>query len=182
MRDDFPARIKEVLAKRVGQRCSNPDCRRATSGPHEDLSRAVNVGVASHIAAAAAGDLSTIALFRPCSARKSRMEFGYARSVQSSSALTLHGTRLRFFTTGSARPNSKQIWNLPAAERRITYLSLLSHSTHSSPRWPASHITMQGRGFCRQDGNQGCDIGLTAAIQMSRQATALNSGSRDTGR
>jgi hypothetical protein len=25
-RDDFPARVKEVLAARVGHRCSNPDC------------------------------------------------------------------------------------------------------------------------------------------------------------
>ncbi|RZT38399.1 hypothetical protein EV147_2866 [Cupriavidus agavae] len=53
MRDEFSPRTKETLAKRVGQRCSNPDCRRATSGPHEESCRAVNIGVASHITAAA---------------------------------------------------------------------------------------------------------------------------------
>lgn len=55
IRDDFSSRTKETLAKRVGHRCSNPDCRRATSGPHEDFGRAVNIGVAGHITAAAAG-------------------------------------------------------------------------------------------------------------------------------
>jgi len=55
MRDDFPAQTKEVLAKRVGYRCSNPTCRQLTSGPHDDPGRAVNVGVAAHITAAAPG-------------------------------------------------------------------------------------------------------------------------------
>lgn len=54
MRDDFSTRTKETLAKRVGHHCSNPDCRRVTSGPHEDFGRAVNIGVASHITAASA--------------------------------------------------------------------------------------------------------------------------------
>jgi hypothetical protein len=53
-RDEFSTRTKETLARRVGHRCSNPACRRVTSGPHEDIARAVNVGVASHITAAAA--------------------------------------------------------------------------------------------------------------------------------
>jgi hypothetical protein len=55
MRDDFPVRTKEVLAKRVGYRCSNPTCRQLTSGPHDDPARAVNVGVAAHITAASPG-------------------------------------------------------------------------------------------------------------------------------
>lgn len=57
MRDDFSIHTKETLAKRVGHRCSNPDCRRVTSGPHEDFGRAVNIGVASHITAASANRL-----------------------------------------------------------------------------------------------------------------------------
>ncbi|MDO8142925.1 MAG: hypothetical protein Q6358_15615 [Candidatus Brocadiales bacterium] len=52
MRDDFPVTIKDVLAKRVGFRCSNSDCRQPTSGPQTDPSKAVNVGVAAHITAA----------------------------------------------------------------------------------------------------------------------------------
>jgi hypothetical protein len=54
-RDDFLPKIKETLAKRAGQRCSNPQCGRITSGPHSDSDKAINLGVASHIAAAAIG-------------------------------------------------------------------------------------------------------------------------------
>jgi hypothetical protein len=55
MRDDFPRATIEVLAKRVGQRCSNPTCRKATSGPHSEPSKSVLVGVAAHITAASPG-------------------------------------------------------------------------------------------------------------------------------
>lgn len=52
MRDDFLTAVKEVLAKRVGYKCANPDCRQPTSGPQEDSAKAVNIGVAAHITAA----------------------------------------------------------------------------------------------------------------------------------
>jgi hypothetical protein len=54
-RDDFPLSVKEQLAKRVGNVCSLPECRRPTSGPHADPSKSVNIGVAAHITAAAPG-------------------------------------------------------------------------------------------------------------------------------
>jgi len=52
MRDDFPLPVKETLAKRVAGRCSSPTCRKPTSGPQEDTSKAINIGVAAHITAA----------------------------------------------------------------------------------------------------------------------------------
>jgi hypothetical protein len=55
MRDEFDSRIKDTLARRVGYRCSNPDCQKATSGPHSDPLKVLNVGVAAHITAAALG-------------------------------------------------------------------------------------------------------------------------------
>jgi hypothetical protein len=55
LRDNFSPKTKDLLAKRVGYRCSNPSCRKLTSGPHEDVMKAVNVGVAAHITAAASG-------------------------------------------------------------------------------------------------------------------------------
>ncbi len=55
VRDDFPKAILETLAKRVGYRCSNPSCRKLTSGPHTDEAKVVNVGVAGHITAASPG-------------------------------------------------------------------------------------------------------------------------------
>ncbi|MEQ1591843.1 MAG: hypothetical protein ABL892_05580 [Thiobacillaceae bacterium] len=54
-RDDFSAPVKNTLAKRVAHTCSNPACRATTSGPHSDPIRSINVGVACHISAAAAG-------------------------------------------------------------------------------------------------------------------------------
>jgi hypothetical protein len=54
-RDDFKLDIKETLARRVGMRCSNPNCRQPTSGPQQDPTKSVNVGVAAHITAAAKG-------------------------------------------------------------------------------------------------------------------------------
>jgi hypothetical protein len=54
-RDDFPERVKRVLAERVGYRCSMPECRAATSGPHTEPDKRVSVGVAAHITAAAEG-------------------------------------------------------------------------------------------------------------------------------
>jgi hypothetical protein len=55
VRDDFPKAILETLAKRVAYRCSNPTCRKPTSGPHTSEAKAINVGVAAHIAAASPG-------------------------------------------------------------------------------------------------------------------------------
>ena len=55
MRDDFPTTVKEILARRVGMHCSNPECQKPTSGPREDPSQAVNIGVAAHITAASPG-------------------------------------------------------------------------------------------------------------------------------
>lgn len=54
-RDDFSPEVKDLLAKRVGMRCSNPNCRQPTSGPQEDPKKVLNIGVASHITAAARG-------------------------------------------------------------------------------------------------------------------------------
>jgi hypothetical protein len=54
MRDDFSLKTKELLAKRVANRCSNPGCRQLTSGPQEDPVKVINIGVAAHITAASA--------------------------------------------------------------------------------------------------------------------------------
>lgn len=53
MRDDFPKRTCTELAKRAGMTCSNPDCRRRTCGPQANPERAISIGVAAHITAAA---------------------------------------------------------------------------------------------------------------------------------
>ncbi len=52
---DFKQKTKETLAKRAGQICSNPDCRKSTSGPHTEDDKSINLGEASHISAARRG-------------------------------------------------------------------------------------------------------------------------------
>lgn len=55
-RDDFSPTTKRALAGRAGYACSNPDCRRLTTGAAlGDDAKFVNVGIAAHIKAAAPG-------------------------------------------------------------------------------------------------------------------------------
>ncbi len=51
-RDDFTKATIDTLANRAGNRCSNPNCRKPTSGPRTDPVKAINIGVAAHITAA----------------------------------------------------------------------------------------------------------------------------------
>jgi hypothetical protein len=55
MRDNFSAATKELLAKRVGLVCSNPECQQPTSGPQVNPQGVVNIGVAAHVTAASPG-------------------------------------------------------------------------------------------------------------------------------
>lgn len=54
-RDEFSPKTKEILAKRAGYFCSFETCGAVTVGPSSSDKRVANVGVASHIAAAAKG-------------------------------------------------------------------------------------------------------------------------------
>lgn len=54
-RDDFTKAVKDALARRVGQLCSNPKCWQPTYGPRSEPKKWVCVGVAAHITAAAPG-------------------------------------------------------------------------------------------------------------------------------
>lgn len=55
VRDDFSEPSKRILSSRVGGRCSRPECRAPTSGPHANPAAAISVGVAAHITAASPG-------------------------------------------------------------------------------------------------------------------------------
>jgi hypothetical protein len=55
MRDDFSQDTKWVLAHRANLICSNPHCETTTGGPQDDPTKALNIGVAAHITAAAKG-------------------------------------------------------------------------------------------------------------------------------
>lgn len=55
MRDDFSQSTKSVLSRRVGFKCSNPDCQHLTDGPAIGAKTTVSIGEAAHICAAAPG-------------------------------------------------------------------------------------------------------------------------------
>ena len=55
-RDDFKAKTIDIMAKRVGYRCSNPNCRKLTCGANDDPENYSNIGVTVHICAAAPGE------------------------------------------------------------------------------------------------------------------------------
>lgn len=55
MRDDFTKATIDILAKRVGYLCSNPNCRQLTVGANEVKDKTTIIGIASHITAASCG-------------------------------------------------------------------------------------------------------------------------------
>lgn len=54
-RDEFSNTTKDILAKRVGFLCSNPNCRKPTVGSNELPSKTTLIGIAAHITAASKG-------------------------------------------------------------------------------------------------------------------------------
>lgn len=54
-RDDFSPNTIRTLLERVANRCSNPLCRAATSGPSTQSKKAIRIGQAAHISAASSG-------------------------------------------------------------------------------------------------------------------------------
>jgi len=50
MTDVFVEDVTRATAARVADRCSNPSCRRLTSGPHNDRRKSLTLGLAVHIA------------------------------------------------------------------------------------------------------------------------------------
>jgi DNA-binding HxlR family transcriptional regulator len=55
MTDDFSRSVVDIIFRRAGGMCSNPDCLALTSGPATDVSKAVSVGEAAHIFGARLG-------------------------------------------------------------------------------------------------------------------------------
>ena len=68
MRDNFQKSIIETLAKRAGQRCSNPYCKIPTVGPDSNPEKFINIGVAAHVTAASSGGKR----YNPCLTEEQR--------------------------------------------------------------------------------------------------------------
>ncbi|MCD4694802.1 MAG: hypothetical protein K8S16_01075 [Bacteroidales bacterium] len=54
-RDNFTKTTIDILAKRVGFRCSNPKCKKPTIGPNARDDKATLIGIAAHITGASPG-------------------------------------------------------------------------------------------------------------------------------
>ena len=54
-RDDFSKPTIEIMAKRVGYICSNPNCQQLTVGTNENENKSTSIGIAAHITAASTG-------------------------------------------------------------------------------------------------------------------------------
>jgi len=52
MRDNFTKKTLDILAKRVGGLCSNPNCKSSTTGPRSETTKIVNIGEGAHITGA----------------------------------------------------------------------------------------------------------------------------------
>jgi hypothetical protein len=52
---DFSIRTRNLLAKRSGNMCSNPDCRKITSASSKNTNKAIDIGEAAHISGAKKG-------------------------------------------------------------------------------------------------------------------------------
>lgn len=83
MRDDFNSSTKDVLAKRVGFHCSNPNCRTLTCGPRTEANKFVSIGVAAHISAASPKDQEAINILHLNKDHRLTMEYGFAKIVLS---------------------------------------------------------------------------------------------------
>lgn len=55
VRDEFTSKTREILFKRAGARCANPNCRKPTFAAHKDINKFISIGVAAHITAAEIG-------------------------------------------------------------------------------------------------------------------------------
>lgn len=81
-RDDFTKSIIDKAAKRVGYRCSCPDCRVATVGPSDEGELKTSIiGEASHICAAAPGGPRFDPNMTP-EESISRISYGYSEITQ----------------------------------------------------------------------------------------------------
>lgn len=54
-RDNFTQKTLDIIGKRVGFLCSNPNCRKPTVGANEHKGKPTIIGIAAHITAAASG-------------------------------------------------------------------------------------------------------------------------------
>src|SRR5215475_12149129 len=122
-RDDFLEAIKRTLAARVNNCCSNPDCGAQTSGPQVDAAKALNVGVAAHITAAAPGGPRYDATLSP------------HERADISNGIWLCQTCAKLIDNDAVRFNAPLLrdWKTKAEERALHLVGKTAVQSNSSP-------------------------------------------------
>jgi hypothetical protein len=147
MRDEFSKKTIDTLARRTGMRCSNPSCRQPTSGPAEDPTGTINVGVAAHITAAASGG--------------PRYDFSMTREqrVHIDNALWLCQKCAKLIDSDSSRFDLGTLfsWKASAEETAIVELEKGSHTITTQSINAA--VVIQGEGAIQIKGNNAVNIG-----------------------
>lgn len=105
MRDDFSKLTLDILAKRVGIRCSNAGCRKLTTGPRNESSQIINIGVGAHITAATPGGPRFGQIYQVRNKNHQTTVFGSVKIVPSLLTMTQIVTLQLFSKTGRNLPN-----------------------------------------------------------------------------
>lgn len=128
-RDNFSQLTKDLLARRVGFRCSNPSCRALTRGPHSEPSHVLNLGVAAHITAAPGGPSYT-----PSLSERQR--------ANSDNGIWLCQTRAKLIDNDSGRYTASVLmeWKVAAEEQTTRELSAIPDSEFFPQAASATHI------------------------------------------
>lgn len=152
MRDDFSEEVKRTLAARVNNLCSNTDCRAQTTGPQDDPTKAISVGVAAHITAASPGGPRYNRALSPDQRRHADNGIWLCQNcakLVDSDVLRFNETLLRAWKTiGEDRALNSIGKTAPEADRGIAprlelFLECIGVRGHvSSPRTPARYFVL----------------------------------------
>ena len=84
MRDDFSQATKDLLANRVGWKCSNPQCRRPTRAAGSKMETVINIGIESLRHILPQRLKVVLVMIKICLLHKEsllKMEYGYVKHV-----------------------------------------------------------------------------------------------------
>lgn len=166
MRDDFTKPVVETLAKRVGSRCSNPGCRKMTSGPHSEDDKSLNVGVAAHITAASSGGPRYDALLTP----KQRKAIGNGIWLCQSCSKLIDNDETRYTTA------TLQLWKANAEQEALKEIETLSEQGKLSDIDALKEYSAQFDRAALQDSLRGCGDYKLFAKSLGELIELLNTG------
>jgi len=106
VRDDFKPATNELIGKRAGWLCSNPECRRSTVGAAEGHDGVINIGVAAHITAASLEEPRYDPALTSEERRHQATAFGCARTMARPSTRTQNAFQSSCSGSGNATPKS----------------------------------------------------------------------------